>query len=179
MVLRRLSFDLPIRRRRRWRRGEGPVDHRVRSRRKIYTFYFISSTGTAIFMRGTVDGRVWTWSGELRVGAELMKARTTITDQSPTSYGGNLSEVGTDTLAGCRSRCAADHGGRRSVCARCTSLLAGGAPPPPQTRSGRSPREQLEQDVTKKLSEQSLNLARAYRSLGSAAASVTPSTWPT
>ena len=52
----------------------------------IYTFYFISSTGTAIFMRGTVDGQVWTWNGELRVGGELMKARTTITDQSPSSY---------------------------------------------------------------------------------------------
>jgi hypothetical protein len=53
---------------------------------KIYTFYFISSIGTSIFMRGTVAGDVWTWNGELRVGGELMKARTTITDQSPTSY---------------------------------------------------------------------------------------------
>ncbi len=51
-----------------------------------YTFYFISSTGTGIFMRGTVAGPVWTWNGELRVGGEPMKARTTITDQSPTSY---------------------------------------------------------------------------------------------
>ena len=51
-----------------------------------YTFYFISSAGTSIFMRGTVTGQVWTWNGELRVGGELMKARTTITDQSPTSY---------------------------------------------------------------------------------------------
>ena len=37
-------------------------------------------------MRGTVADDVWTWNGELLVGAELMKARTTITDQSPTSY---------------------------------------------------------------------------------------------
>jgi hypothetical protein len=53
---------------------------------KTYTFYFISSTGTSIFMRGTVAGPVWTWIGELRVGAELMKARTTITDQSADAY---------------------------------------------------------------------------------------------
>lgn len=53
---------------------------------KNYTFYFISSIGTSILMRGTVEGTVWTWNGELRVGGEMMKARTTITDQSPTSY---------------------------------------------------------------------------------------------
>jgi len=53
---------------------------------KTYTFYFISSTGTSILMRGTVAGEVWTWNGELRVGGELMKARTTITDRSPSSY---------------------------------------------------------------------------------------------
>jgi Protein of unknown function (DUF1579) len=53
---------------------------------KNYTFYFISSIGTSVFMRGTVTGDVWTWSGELRVGGEVMKVRTTITDQSPTSY---------------------------------------------------------------------------------------------
>jgi len=53
---------------------------------KVYTFYFISSTGTAVSMRGSVDGRVWTWIGELHVRGGLMKARTTITDQSPTSY---------------------------------------------------------------------------------------------
>lgn len=53
---------------------------------KEYTFYFISSTGTAVSMRGSVDGRVWTWIGELRVRGGLMKARTTITDQSPTAY---------------------------------------------------------------------------------------------
>ena len=53
---------------------------------KTYTFYFISSTGTALLMRGAVTGPVWTWNGELRVGGELMKARTTITDESPTAY---------------------------------------------------------------------------------------------
>jgi len=53
---------------------------------KLYTFYFISSAGTSIFMRGTVAGPVWTWTGELRVGGELMKARTTITDQSADAY---------------------------------------------------------------------------------------------
>ena len=53
---------------------------------KSYTFYFISSTGTSIFMRGAVAGQVWTWNGELRVGGELMKARTTITDESPSAY---------------------------------------------------------------------------------------------
>src|SRR5262245_32143735 len=53
---------------------------------KNYTFYFISSTGTSVFMRGTVAGAVWTWIGELRVGGELMKARTTITDQSADAY---------------------------------------------------------------------------------------------
>src|SRR5262249_34484496 len=53
---------------------------------KKYTFYFISSTGTAVSMRGTVGGRVWTWIGELRVRGGLMTARTTITDQSPIAY---------------------------------------------------------------------------------------------
>jgi hypothetical protein len=53
---------------------------------KAYTFYFISSTGTAVSMRGSVSGNVWTWIGELRVRGGLMTARTTITDQSPTAY---------------------------------------------------------------------------------------------
>jgi hypothetical protein len=53
---------------------------------KTYTFYFVSSTGTAIFMKGTVSGPVWTWSGELTVAGEPMKARTTITDRSPSEY---------------------------------------------------------------------------------------------
>jgi hypothetical protein len=53
---------------------------------KAYTFYFISSTGTAVSMRGSVSGKVWTWIGDLHVRGGLMKARTTITDQSPTSY---------------------------------------------------------------------------------------------
>jgi Protein of unknown function (DUF1579) len=53
---------------------------------KAYTFYFISSTGTAVTMRGSVSGTVWTWIGDLHVRGGLMKARTTITDRSPTSY---------------------------------------------------------------------------------------------
>lgn len=53
---------------------------------KTYTYYAISSLGDGFFVRGNVSGQVWTWNTETTVDGKQMKARVTITEESPTSY---------------------------------------------------------------------------------------------
>jgi hypothetical protein len=54
--------------------------------RKGYTYYAISSQGDNIFIRGQVDGKVWTWTEETMVEGKPMKIQATVTEESPTSY---------------------------------------------------------------------------------------------
>ena len=54
--------------------------------RKMYTYHSISSLGDAIFVRGTVDGKVWTWNDEVTIEGKPMKIRATVTEETPTSY---------------------------------------------------------------------------------------------
>jgi Protein of unknown function (DUF1579) len=53
---------------------------------KTYTFYAISSLGEGFFVRGTVNGPVWTWNSESTVEGKLIKIRVTITEESPMAY---------------------------------------------------------------------------------------------
>jgi hypothetical protein len=54
--------------------------------RKAYTYYALSSLGDNIFVRGQVDGKVWTWLDETTVEGKAMKIRATVTEETPTSY---------------------------------------------------------------------------------------------
>jgi hypothetical protein len=53
---------------------------------KTYTYHAINSLGDGFFVRGTVSGPVWTWNSESKVEGKLMKARATVTEQSPSAY---------------------------------------------------------------------------------------------
>jgi uncharacterized protein DUF1579 len=54
--------------------------------RKAYTYHSINSMGSVIFVRGQVDGKVWTWSDEVTMEGKTMKIRATVTEESPTAY---------------------------------------------------------------------------------------------
>jgi hypothetical protein len=54
--------------------------------RRGYTYYAISSQGDNFFLRGNVDGKVWTWADESTVEGKPMKLRVTVTEETPTSY---------------------------------------------------------------------------------------------
>ena len=54
--------------------------------RKSYSFHSISSRGDTIFVRGNVDGKVWTWTDDITVEGKPMKIRATVTEDTPTSY---------------------------------------------------------------------------------------------
>lgn len=54
--------------------------------RKAYTYHSINSLGDAIFVRGNVDGKVWTWMDEITMEGKPMKIRATVTEETPTSY---------------------------------------------------------------------------------------------
>ena len=61
--------------------------------RKAYTYYALSSQGDNIFVRGSVDGKVWTWLDETTIEGKPVKIRATVTEETPTSYSFKL-EVG-------------------------------------------------------------------------------------
>jgi hypothetical protein len=63
--------------------------------RKTYTFYSISSLGDSIFIRGQVQGKVWTWADEMTLEGKKMKIVATVTEETPTSYSFKL-EAGAD-----------------------------------------------------------------------------------
>lgn len=54
--------------------------------RKAYTYHSINSMGSVIFVRGQVDGKVWTWSDDMTIDGKAMKIRATVTEESPTAY---------------------------------------------------------------------------------------------
>jgi hypothetical protein len=56
------------------------------SGRQAYTYYALSSLGDNIFVRGTVDGKTWTWTDEMMVEGKPMKLRATVTEDTATSY---------------------------------------------------------------------------------------------
>ena len=66
------------------------------SGRKTYTYHAINSMGSVIFVRGQVDGKVWTWSDEMTADGKTIKFRATVTEESPTAYSFKL-EVGDGT----------------------------------------------------------------------------------
>ena len=53
---------------------------------KTYTFYAHNNLGEGFFVRGTVEGKVWTWNSESKVEGKPLKVRVTITEDSPTAY---------------------------------------------------------------------------------------------
>ena len=63
--------------------------------RKAYTYYALSSLGDNIFVRGQVQGKVWTWSDEATMEGKAMKFVATVTEETPTSSSFKL-EVSVD-----------------------------------------------------------------------------------
>jgi hypothetical protein len=53
---------------------------------KAYRYYQITSKGDAYLIRGSVEGKVWTWTGELTRDGKTLKVRETITEKSATAY---------------------------------------------------------------------------------------------
>ena len=51
---------------------------------KTYTYYTISSQGDNFFIRGQVNGNVWTWEDTMQADGKPMKVRATVTEESPT-----------------------------------------------------------------------------------------------
>ena len=54
--------------------------------RKAYAFHAVNSMGSVIFVRGQVDGKVWTWSDDVTIEGKTMQIRATVTEESPTAY---------------------------------------------------------------------------------------------
>jgi hypothetical protein len=54
--------------------------------------------GSVIFVRGQVDGKVWTWTDEVAMDGKTIKIRATVTEESPTAYSFKL-EAGDGTMA--------------------------------------------------------------------------------
>ena len=52
----------------------------------VYTYDEFNSMGEADHFKGTVDGDTWTWTNEMKMGPQTMKARFTQKILSPTSY---------------------------------------------------------------------------------------------
>ena len=63
--------------------------------RKAYTYYAASSLGDNIFVRGQVEGKVWTWSDEATIEGKKMKIVATVTEETATTNLFKL-EVGVD-----------------------------------------------------------------------------------
>jgi hypothetical protein len=62
---------------------------------KTYTYYMISSQGDNIFVRGQINGSVWTWEDTIQADGKPMKIRATVTEESPTVTAFKL-EVGAE-----------------------------------------------------------------------------------
>ena len=52
---------------------------------RVYRLYEFNSVGWSNVAKGTVDGDVWTFNGESKIGGKLIKSRSTITLPSPDS----------------------------------------------------------------------------------------------
>jgi hypothetical protein len=54
--------------------------------RKSYSYHSISSRGDTIFVRGNVEGKIWTWADDITIEGKPMKIRATVTEETPTAY---------------------------------------------------------------------------------------------
>jgi len=54
--------------------------------KKVYTYDEFNSEGEAVHATGTFDGKVWTWTNEMKMGDKTGKGRFTLTETSPTAY---------------------------------------------------------------------------------------------
>jgi hypothetical protein len=52
---------------------------------KVYTLYEFNSLGQSGSAKGTVEGDIWTWNGESKMGGKRIKSRDTIKLPSPNS----------------------------------------------------------------------------------------------
>ena len=52
---------------------------------KTYTYYAISSLGDNFFIRGQIDGNVWTFEDTIQMEGKPMKIRATVTEDSATA----------------------------------------------------------------------------------------------
>ena len=55
-------------------------------REKVYTYQEFNSMGESFGAKGAVDGDTWTWTSELKMGPQTMKAHYIEKILSPTSY---------------------------------------------------------------------------------------------
>lgn len=55
---------------------------------KVYTYYGVDNTSMTMSSvpKGTVKGKVWTYTDEATMGGETVKSRVTIEEESPTAY---------------------------------------------------------------------------------------------
>ncbi|MGH9197047.1 MAG: hypothetical protein ACRD1T_15075, partial [Acidimicrobiia bacterium] len=53
---------------------------------RAWVRYGIDNMGMAEPSKGTVQGKIWNWEGESKMGGKLMKSHYTITEISPTAY---------------------------------------------------------------------------------------------
>jgi hypothetical protein len=67
--------------------------------RKAYTYHSINSMGSVIFVRGQVDGKVWTWTDDVTMEGKTIKIRATVTEESPTAYAFKLEAGEGGTMA--------------------------------------------------------------------------------
>jgi hypothetical protein len=66
---------------------------------KVYVYTYISSIGEFETSAGTVQGKVWTWRGESKMGGKTLKNRFVLTEESNDAYHytGDFSEDGGKT----------------------------------------------------------------------------------
>ncbi len=50
---------------------------------KAYTYYEANSMGEAVLSKGNVNGKVWTWTSETKMGGKPTKSVFTLTQESP------------------------------------------------------------------------------------------------
>jgi hypothetical protein len=67
--------------------------------RKAYTYHSINSMGSVIYVRGEVDGKVWTWTDDVTMEGKTIKIRATVTEESPTAYSFKLEAGDGGTMA--------------------------------------------------------------------------------
>jgi hypothetical protein len=54
--------------------------------KKVYTYDAYNNRGEAEHATGSFDGTTWTWSSDLSMGGQTIKAHFILTENSPTSY---------------------------------------------------------------------------------------------
>ncbi len=52
---------------------------------EVYTYYEVNSMGEGMLSKGTVNGKVWTWTSEAKMGGKPTKSRFTLTEDTANS----------------------------------------------------------------------------------------------